>query len=296
MMVRIVIEVKRRLILKINNMDSALNSACFSQIDVRKDNHKEIKTGDSSTILFVLSGKVLVSCVECNHKMFLSDGMLFLPPGTKFNLLAIETSVAVKCEMTKNSISQINQWLALSSENNDEYEKKCLTLPIKYSLKCFLEFFHQSYSLSGFNFSELNEWKQNGLILVLKNSYSMNELAAFFSPILGKNMDFKEFVYANYKSVKNLQEFADLAKCSLSVFCREFKKNFGESAYQWMLERKSQFVLQDIISTSIPFQELADRYQFSSQAHFTKFCKQRYNQTPKDLRSNSKTFTSSLLH
>jgi len=63
-----------------------------------------------------------------------------------------------------------------------------------------------------------------------------------------------------------------------------------------MLERKSQFVLQDIISTSIPFQELADRYQFSSQAHFTKFCKQRYNQTPKDLRSNSKTFTSSLLH
>jgi hypothetical protein len=65
-------------------MDSALNSACFSQIDVRKDNHKEIKTGDSSTILFVLSGKVLVSCVECNHKMLLSSGMLFLPPGTKF--------------------------------------------------------------------------------------------------------------------------------------------------------------------------------------------------------------------
>jgi AraC-like DNA-binding protein len=297
MTIHIVIEVKRkRLILKINNMDSALNSACFSQIDVRKDNYKEIKTGDSSTILFVLSGKILVSCVECNHKIHLSDVMLFLPPGTRLKLLAIRTSVIVKCEMTKKSISQINQWLIPLSESNDESEKKCLTLPIKYSLKCFLEFFHQSNSLSGFNVSELNEWKQNGLFLVLKNSYAMKELAAFFSPILGKNMDFKEFVYANYKSVKNLQEFAELAKCSLSVFCREFKKNFGESAYQWMLERKSQFVLQDIISTSIPFQELADRYQFSSQAHFTKFCKQRYNQTPKDLRSNSKTCTSRLLH
>nr|WP_321376719.1 helix-turn-helix transcriptional regulator [uncultured Bacteroides sp.] len=277
-------------------MDSVLNSACFSPIDVRKGNHKEIKTGNNSTILFILSGKISLSCVECNHKMLLSDDMLFLPPGTKFKLLAIETSIAVKCEMTKDSISKINQWLAPLSESNTEYEKKCLALPIKYSLKYFLEFFHQSYSLSGFNISELDEWKQNGLFLVLKNSYSIQELTVFFSPVLGKNMDFKEFVYANYKSVRNLQNFADLAKCSLSVFCREFKKNFGESAYQWMLNRKSQFVLQDILNTSIPFQELADRYQFSSQAHFTKFCKQKYNQTPKDLRNNSKASLNNLLH
>lgn len=279
-----------------NNMNLALNAACFSPIDICKHNYKEIKTGDSSTILFVLSGKVLVSCVECNHKMHLSDVMLFLPPGTKFKLLAIETSVIVKCEMTKNSISQINQWLITLLENYAECEEKCLTLPIKYNLKCFIKLFYQHYSFSGFNNQDFNEWKHDGLFLALKNSYSKKELAAFFSPILGKNIDFKEFVYANYNSVKNLQEFADLAKCSLSVFCREFKKNFGESVYQWILKRKSQYVLQDILSSSIPFQELADKYQFSSQAHFTKFCKQRYNLTPNDLRSSSKTCTSRLLH
>ena len=152
--------------------------------------------------------------------------------------------------------------------------------------------YHQDGTFKIVQFTDTHD----GLFLALKNSYSKKELAAFFSPILGKNIDFKEFVYANYNSVKNLQEFADLAKCSLSVFCREFKKNFGESVYQWILKRKSQYVLQDILSSSIPFQELADKYQFSSQAHFTKFCKQRYNLTPKDLRSSSKTCTSRLLH
>lgn len=269
-------------------MDLAFNLACFVYIDVRKDNYIEIKTGDNSAILFVLSGEVLASCTEYNHKIVVSGSMLFLPPGTKCRLLGTETSNIVKYEMTKNSINKISKWLASFSENDTEYGKNCLILPIRYNLKCFFEFFHQHYSLSGFNISELNEWKEDGLFIVLKNSYSMKELAELFSPILGKNMDFKAFVYANFKSVRNLQEFADLAKCSLNVFCREFKMNFEESAYQWMLKRKSQYILQDILSTSVPFQELADKYQFSSQAHFTKFCKQRYNLTPKDLRNNNK--------
>ncbi len=271
-------------------MDLDFSSACFVYLNVQKSNYVEIKTECNSAILFVLSGKVSVSCIDFNHNVLISGGMLFLPPGNQYKLETIESSVFVKCEMAKNSLKKVSPWLSSLSESIGEDEKPCLILPIKYKLKCFLEFFNQYYTSSGFDTPELNDWKEEGLFLVLKNSYSMKELATFFSPILGKDIVFKKFVYANYNSVRNLQEFADLAKCSLSVFCREFKKNFGESAYQWMLKRKSQYVFKDIISTSIPFQELADKYQFSSQAHFTKFCKQRYNLTPKDLRNSSKNY------
>lgn len=267
-------------------MDLALNSGGFQHLNVQKDKYTEVKTVDNSAILFILSGKMLVSSIDFKHNMTLSEGMLFLPPGNQYELLAVEPSVFVKCEITKNVLKKVSQWLAPLSESNIEEERSRIILPVKYNLKCFLDFFLH-YESCGLNINEICEWKQDGLFLVLKNSYSKKELADFFSPILGEDMDFKEFVYANYDSVKNLQEFADLAKCSLSVFCREFKKNFGESAYQWMLKRKSQFVLRDILSTSIPFQELADKYQFSSQAHFTKFCKQWYNLTPRDLRSSS---------
>ncbi|BEG99050.1 transcriptional regulator [Bacteroides sedimenti] len=256
-------------------------------MSLKKDEHAEIKTADNSAILFVLSGKVSLSCIDFKNKI--SEEMLFLAPGSKYELSTEEETELVKCEIVKNVLTKISQWLSPISENQVEEDEVYLTLPVKYNLKKFLEFFQQYYS-SGLNTSEIVEWKQEGLFLLLKNSYSKRELTGFFKTILGENMDFKEFVYANYYSVKNLQEFADLAKCSLSVFCRDFKKNFGESAYQWMLKRKSQYVLRDILSTSIPFQELADKYQFSSQAHFTKFCKQRYNLTPRELRSSNENY------
>ncbi|WP_353334254.1 helix-turn-helix transcriptional regulator [Bacteroides sedimenti] len=268
-------------------MNLAFNTACFQRMSLKKDEHAEIKTADNSAILFVLSGKVSLSCIDFKNKI--SEEMLFLAPGSKYELSTEEETELVKCEIVKNVLTKISQWLSPISENQVEEDEVYLTLPVKYNLKKFLEFFQQYYS-SGLNTSEIVEWKQEGLFLLLKNSYSKRELTGFFKTILGENMDFKEFVYANYYSVKNLQEFADLAKCSLSVFCRDFKKNFGESAYQWMLKRKSQYVLRDILSTSIPFQELADKYQFSSQAHFTKFCKQRYNLTPRELRSSNENY------
>lgn len=265
-------------------MDLAFNTTPIVHKYVKKDNLIEFKMGDNSAILFVLSGKVSVSGIDFEQKMILSEGMLFLSPGIQYEFLAMDHSALVKYEINTNVLMKMGQYLASFIENNHIDKQSKEVLPVKYSLMCLLDFFRKS----DLNRPDLNEWCHDGLLLMLKNSYSKKELASLFFPVLGKNMNFKEFVYANYNSVRNLQEFADLAKCSLSAFCREFKNNFGESAYQWILKRKSKYVLQDIISTSIPFQELADKYQFSSQAHFTKFCKQRYNMTPKDLRSNSR--------
>lgn len=265
-------------------MDVTFSSAPIVHRNVQENNLIEINMRDNSVILFVLSGRVSVSGIDFEQKIILSNEMLFLSPGIHYEVLAMDSSILAKYEFNRNVLMKMGQFLTPFIEEKHFDNQLKVTLPIKYSLMRFLEFFRQC----DLNKQDLNEWCHDGLLLMLKNSYSKMELAALFFPVLGENMNFKEFVYANYNSVRSLQEFADLAKCSLSVFCREFKSNFGESAYQWILKRKSKYVLRDIISTSIPFQELADKYQFSSQAHFTKFCKQRYNMTPKDLRSNSR--------
>ncbi len=271
-------------------MNLIFDSSYFISFNVQKDSPIDIKMQDDSVILFILSGKVSISCIEFIHKILISGDMVFLPPSALYKLLSIEDAVVMKCKITRNTRILMTRWLRSLSGYIESNEKHHSILPIKYNVMHFLEIFNSDHAPSGFNTSEMNEWKCKGLILLLKSSYSQKELITFFSPILGGNIDFKEFVYANSSSVNNLQEFADLAKCSLSMFCREFKKNFGEPAYQWILKRKSELVLEDILSTSIPFQELADKYQFSSQAHFTKFCKQRYNQTPKELRNSKQLY------
>ncbi len=271
-------------------MDIISNLECSAPNRLSKGSQYKIETGECAAILFVLSGTASIFSIDYHlNYLEIKNGILLLPRCSQYRIEALETVTFFKCDMTLNFIQNVNQWLIQVYGNSLTEKKQNYKLPLKQKVRHLLDFFFQSDTTLESNRAQFNEWKQNGLFLIMKDSYSVQELSAFFSEIKNQDMEFKEFVYSNYRNVRSVMEFADLAKCSLSVFCREFKKHFGESAYQWMLKRKSQYVLQDILQTSIPFQELADKYQFSSQAHFTKFCKQRYNLTPKDLRNGNKS-------
>ena len=271
-------------------MDIISNLECSAPIRLPKGGQNKIETGECAAILFVLSGTASIFSKDYHlNYLEIKNGILLLPRCSQYRIEALETVTFFKCDMTLNFIQNVNQWLIQVSGNSLIEKQQNYKLPLKQKVRHLIDFYFQCDTTLDSNRAQFNEWKQNGLFLIMKDSYSVQELSTFFSEIKNQDMEFKEFVYSNFRNVRSVIEFADLAKCSLSVFCREFKKHFGESAYQWMLNRKSQYVLRDILQTSIPFQELADKYQFSSQAHFTKFCKQRYNLTPKDLRNGNKS-------
>ena len=117
--------------------------------------------------------------------------------------------------------------------------------------------------------------------------YTKEQLAAFFHPILSRDTDFNNFVLSNYRSVANVEEFARLAHISLSAFNRKFKKYFNEPAYQWMLHRKTEGVLDDIRSTNKSFLTISLDWNFSSQAHLTKFTKQQCGLSPSQIREQA---------
>lgn len=270
-------------------MEIISNLECSAPNRLSKGSQYKIETGECAAILFVLSGTASIFSIDYHlNYLEIKNGILLLPRCSQYRIEALETVTFFKCDMTLNFIQNVNQWLIQVYGNSLTEKKQNYKLPLKQKVRHLLDFFFQSDTTLESNRAQFNEWKLNGLFLIMKDSYSVQELSTFFSEIKNQDIEFKEFVFSNYRKVRSVMEFADLAKCSLSVFCREFKKHFGESAYQWMLKRKSQYVLEDILQTSIPFQELADKYQFSSQAHFTKFCKQRYNLTPKDLRNGNK--------
>lgn len=270
-------------------MEIISNLECSAPNRLSKGSQYKIETGECAAIFFVLSGTASIFSIDYHlNYLEIKNGILLLPRCSQYRIEALETVTFFKCDMTLNFIQNVNQWLIQVYGNSLTEKKQNYKLPLKQKVRHLLDFFFQSDTTLESNRAQFNEWKQNGLFLIMKDSYSVQELSTFFSEIKNQDIEFKEFVFSNYRNVRSVMEFADLAKCSLSVFCREFKKHFGESAYQWMLKRKSQYVLEDILQTSIPFQELADKYQFSSQAHFTKFCKQRYNLTPKDLRNGNK--------
>lgn len=140
------------------------------------------------------------------------------------------------------------------------------------------------YLNDGINHPSLNQIKEKELFMLLFSYYSNSELLTLFYPLLGSNISFKSFVMQNYARVASVQEFADLAHCSISTFKRRFHESFGVSVYQWMLDQKSKHILHALTLENVSFADIIFEYGFSSASHFSGFCKRKFGAAPKALR------------
>ena len=122
---------------------------------------------------------------------------------------------------------------------------------------------------------------------VNRAGYTKEELALFFYPILGKDMEFKDFVLMNSRSIFDVKDFAIRANMSLSTFNRRFKETFNATAKTWLLLRKQEFVRSDVTLSTLPFSEIAEKYQFPSTSYLTTFCKKYFGKTPNELRKEA---------
>lgn len=130
--------------------------------------------------------------------------------------------------------------------------------------------------------------KREELFLYFRAGYSKQDLALFFSPILGDNIDFKDFVLANYKKILEVKEFAGVANMSLSTFNRRFKETFNDTAKNWLMSRRAESIYNDVVMSEISFSELADKYSFSSSAYFSTYCKKTFGETALELRKEKR--------
>lgn len=110
---------------------------------------------------------------------------------------------------------------------------------------------------------------------MLRAFYNKEHLAALFAPILGVDNDFKNRVLQFYPHIETAQELIDKLNMSPTVFKRKFRESFGESARQWLIQKKKENLFRDIVMTHIPIIELADKYNFTVN-YMTTFCKKEH--------------------
>lgn len=156
-------------------------------------------------------------------------------------------------------------------------------LPFDNRLSVFADFMTQTLT-EGLGCVHYHSLKRDELFIYLRTGYTKEELALFFYPILGQDMDFKDFVLSNYKNVCDVQEFAGKANLSLRTFNRRFKETFRVTAQQWLMDRRAESVLNDILMSDMSFNEIAEKYNFSSPSYFAAFCKKQYGKAANELR------------
>ena len=238
---------------------------------------------ENHCLFFIMSGRIELY-YESNKYCLGKGKAWFIPMSSEYKICATADSVIVMNYFNKpvDSCEKIAlESLSVLIDTNP----RLFLLQINNPLKVFLSTM-VFYINEGAYCKHFHEIKQKELLYILRYFYTKKEIANLFAPIISNNLDFKNTVLANYLKASSVKELAQICNCSLSSFNRFFKSNFNENPSLWLQNQKVKYIAGRLSDKNIPLVQIIDEFRFSSQSHFTKFCKKHFGLTPSKLRRN----------
>ncbi len=270
---------------------SCLNYRVPQQADIRllqfPQGMRQIVDTTQSALIFVLEGEVLITS-DNFHQVLHTPGHFSLQTrnsSTYIQVLQDCTFISFHAPRDLSlcdrfTIQQLPQYLP------KDFRYRFALLPIRPRLQEYLTNLRHLLE-DGLGCVHFHELKIRELYILLRAYYTKEELATFFYPLIGKNRDFRDFIYENYLQIDNLADFAERANISLDTFKRRFKEAFGTSAHKWITQRKAEHILRDLTLTTKSINEIADQYRFSSVSYLITFCRQHLGKTPQQIRNEA---------
>jgi len=250
----------------------------------KKQNSIEIK---NAAILFLLKGKLLLSYNNLIKKKLQAGEMILFSALHTLDITVMEDVHGILC--TFDTQVQIGDDFSLESLVSfaDTNKNSHAPLTINKRIRNFLITI-ENYLEDGLWCNQIYEIKRDELFYLLKSTYSLMDLAAFFYPILNKDVFFKESVIKNYHQVRNVIELAEKMGYSVPGFRGKFLRCFGIPAYTWMQQQRAAVILKELKEKKKTIKDIFISNQFSSQAHFYEFCKKNFGKTPGQIRNGEK--------
>ena len=271
---------------------TATTEPLFYQIDLKKGVSFNRQLLQETVLLYLQKGEMLVNYGIGRSARLVPGDLFLLPQNLKAECVMCHDVKAFVCVMKGDGLKVCAEY---SQGVLDRYMEACSERLNRNQFLCSLTcvpllvhfFKHLSETLAaGITCLHYQTLKREEFLLYLHKCYSLEELVYFFYPIMHADTDFQNFVYANYRDIRDVQEFAEKANMSVRTFSRKFKDTFNDTASNWLTARRAEAILYDIIKTTDSFTEIATKHGFSSSAYLTNFCKQRFGRTPVTLRKN----------
>ena len=233
-------------------------------------------------IVFLLKGECVINYNQFKDRKFRAGSIILLPKmatikievtaGTRLLSLSFDIPSNLCDKFTLQSLTGLCNKLDYNFEPVD----------IHYPLPPFLELI--TYCLKQkMDCGHFQALLQQELFFLLRGFYSKEELALLFYPILATELSFKDFIIENCVKVNNVNELISLSNMGKCNFHCKFKQVFGTTAKQWLLKQRDQRILNKVMRSETTIGQLMEEFDFDSQAHFTRYCKQHFDCTPREL-------------
>lgn len=239
-----------------------------------------------NTMYFLLKGKVQVNSDEHPGTIFEEGQFILQPIGSRVEFQILESSECILYlfDSPQNICNErFNKGASIAEEFTPN---KPIIMDMCPQMRYFMDGM-KMYMDDEMQCANFLNAKRTELAYLLNCYYTIKDLAAFYSPIYRYSKSFQYFVMQNYMKVKDVEAFAQLGGYSTPTFRRIFKEAFGEPAYQWMLKKKCQDIMNDLTTTNLSISEICYKFNFESLSNFSHFCRANFGKSPRALRTDN---------
>jgi AraC-like DNA-binding protein len=243
----------------------------------------------SHQIVFLLEGKITYSYSNMLNKTFEASTFILFPAGYDILIQGEEKSKLLFINIYKR-VNFCNHFPLELLYKLNQQNKTCklnpCALKINEIIANYVNMLTQTNE-DGLKCTYFHEIKQKELLFYLRAYYQKEDLLCFFFFFFNSDISFSEQIHQNIDKLKTVEEFAALTNYSIPGFKKRFVKVFGMPPYQWFTQERAKKIYHEINCTNKSFKKIAIDFNFSSPAHFNKFCKKVFGMTPSTIRENN---------
>ena len=259
-------------------------SVGFTYREIREGNVFFSRDKGYNHLLFLLEGHLNVTFNEFSARAMHGGEFVLFPMSADVSCRAISDCrvMSFSFEMLPDSFNMACRSYALRW-HVPAIRPAFTTLPFISPLDDFFSLL-LVFLRDGLDKPVMHRIKGEELFILLRSFYDMKELYPLFYPVVGASPDFRVKVMRSYRVVANVGEFASLLGMENKTFYRQFKAEFDESPYQWLLNQKARHIHFSLSESGQTLDDSRKEHGFKFSAHFTRFCKEQLHSTPFQLR------------
>ena len=279
--------------MKIYNQEEHLACYCYDNSEKPMIEVKKIKKTakgeiafSCNEIVFIMEGQIHFSLRNSQLEgEFYTGQILFMPAGGKlqYKTLARSNLLIFRLEDSLNlcynfSLERLHN-LITEKGKSEGLVPLAINIRLQHFAHGITEMLGDGVKCRVFLQSSITT-----LLIMIRVYYSPEELCRFFSPILSSDTLFSEQVRMNHLKYRTVNDLATAMNMTSQQFTRRFNSVFGQSPHEWMQQEKSRLIYGEICNSNMPFKEIANRYGFTVQANFNRFCQLMFSMSPGDIR------------
>lgn len=264
------------------------NYSSFKHFQINKDTKFSFGSKTDFLFLFMLNGKLQITCSCLQTHILSTNNMYSLGYGWDFHTHALENSdfILLSFEVPQTKCDQFEM---MALRKYKPQKDTCFrTLPMHMQLRDFMHniiFYlgHKMYC------RHLHDLKQSEWFFLMRAFYTKEENGMFFAPVISKKNEFILMVKEKAETVSTVNELAEACHMTTKTFTRNFKKHFSTTPKKWLDLQRQQEVKLELLKSDGAVKVMSKQLGFSSPSHLAAYCKRHFMQSPTDIKNQGAT-------